>query len=77
MPGGRMHHHAGRFVDDDEVLVLVEDGKRERFWLRHRIDRLVELDADSLSCLHRLVRPGPAACDVYEAFLNQALNLRP
>ena len=29
VPGARMHHHAGRLVDDDDVGVLVEDVDRE------------------------------------------------
>ena len=29
--GGRMHDHAGRLVDDDDVAVLVDDRQRQRF----------------------------------------------
>ena len=28
--GGRMHDEPGRLVDDDEVVVLVDDGERDR-----------------------------------------------
>ena len=31
VPGGRVHDHARRLVDDHEVVVLVEDRERERF----------------------------------------------
>jgi hypothetical protein len=40
VPGGRMHHHARRLVDDDQIAVLVDDRERQRFGLRRRIDRL-------------------------------------
>ena len=30
MAGGRMDDEAGRLVDDDEVVVLVDDGERDR-----------------------------------------------
>ena len=46
MPGRRMHDHARRLVDDDQVVVLVEDGQRQRFGLRRRVDRLRDVDAD-------------------------------
>ena len=36
VPGRRMHDHARRLVDDDEVAVLVEDRQRQRFGLRRR-----------------------------------------
>jgi hypothetical protein len=36
MPGGRVDGHAGRLVDDEQVLVLVDDGE-----LRHRRGQLV------------------------------------
>ena len=75
--GRGMDHHPGRFVDDDDVFVLVEDGQRQCFRLRHRIDRLGDVDADSLSSLHRLIRLRLAAGDLNQAFLDQALNLRP
>ena len=77
MPGGRVHDHAGRLVDDDEVAILVEDRQRQRFGLRHRIDRLRDLDRDrpGRSCTGWFgFRRAPADADV--AVLDQPLNLR-
>src|SRR5918999_608880 len=34
--GGRVHDHAGRLVDDEEMLVLVRDAKIELLWLEFR-----------------------------------------
>jgi hypothetical protein len=76
MSGGRMHHHAGRLVDDDEILVLVEDGQRERLRARRRIDRLGELDADGLAGLHELIGLRFAAGDADQPFPDQPLDLR-
>ena len=36
VPRRRMHHEPGRLVDDDEVVVLVDDGERDRLALRLR-----------------------------------------
>ncbi len=33
MPGGRMHHHAGRFLQHQEMLVLEQDIQRDGFGL--------------------------------------------
>ena len=44
--GGRMHHHAGRLVDDDQVVVLVEDRQRQRLGRGAGIDRLRDVDRD-------------------------------
>ena len=53
--GGRMHDHAGRLVDDDEVAILVEDRQRQRFRLRRRLDGSGTSIAIVLPGLHRLV----------------------
>ena len=36
VPRRRMHHEPCRLVDDDEVVVLVDDGERDRLALRLR-----------------------------------------
>ena len=77
MAGRRMDDHPGRLVDDDEVVVLVEDRQRQRFGLRHRVDRRRRIDDDLLAALHRLVRLGLAPADADVALLDQPLNLRP
>ena len=50
MAGRRMHDHARRLVDDDQIAILVDDRQRQRFGLRLRLDRLRDVDRD---------RPGP------------------
>ena len=47
--GGRMHHQASGLVDDDHVVVLVDDGERDRFSLRHRRLRWRHRDCDCLA----------------------------
>ena len=36
MAGRRVHDHAGRLVDDDEVAILVDDRERQRLGLAAR-----------------------------------------
>ena len=47
--GRRMHHQSGRLVDDDQMIVLVDDGEGDVFALQRRIGRRRHLDADRLA----------------------------
>ena len=51
----RMHDHAARLVDDDDVAVLVEDGERDI--LRQDLDGLClrQMEDDFLPCLQLVV----------------------
>ncbi len=42
--GGRMDHHPGRLVDDDQMLVLEADVERDRLCRRGRVVRLGQHD---------------------------------
>ena len=75
--GRRVHHHARRFIDDDQVLVLVDNGQGQRFGTWRRFSRLGDIDRDFLADPDRLVRPGVVPADAHLAFLDQPLNLRP
>ena len=48
-PGGRMHHQAGRLVDDDDVVVLVDDVERDALALGLGRLRRRHLDRDDLA----------------------------
>ncbi len=45
--GSRMHHEARRLVDDDQVFVLEDDGQRDVFRLRRRVDRRRHFEQDT------------------------------
>ena len=78
VPGGRMHDHARRLVDDDEVVVLVEDRQRQRFGLRLGVDRRRECRrATAWPVLTGWFGFGGAPVDLHVAVLDQALDLRP
>jgi hypothetical protein len=72
----RMDDHAGRFVDHDEIVILIEDRQRQRFRLRFRFGRLGDGHRHLLTGSYRLVRPGGPSFEQHQALLDQALNLR-
>ena len=74
VPGGRMHDHASRLVDDDDIVVLVQDRERQLFRSRNRIDRLRHHNSDALSPLHRLIGLRRTSGDLDVALLDQALD---
>src|SRR5437660_242503 len=49
MSRGRMHHEAGRLVDDDDVLVLVDDVERDILSLRGGIGGFRHVDYDRIT----------------------------
>jgi hypothetical protein len=73
--GGRMHHHAGRFVDDDHVAVLVHNRQRQRFGLQTGLDRLRNVESNLLADLDQLVRLAGPVCDSRPTVLDEALDL--
>ena len=74
--GGGMDDHARRLVDDDEIVVLIQDGQRQRFGLRLGFDRLGDRHGHVLAGSHRLVRLDGASLEQDVALLDQPLNLR-
>ena len=44
-----MHHQAGRLVDDDDVVVLIDNVERDILALRLRRHRLGDVDCDRIS----------------------------
>ena len=46
---GRMHHEAGRLVDDDDVVVLVDDVERDILALRLGIGGFRHVDYDRIA----------------------------
>ena len=72
----RVHHHPRRFVDHDQVVILIEDRQRQRFRLRRRVDQLGHVDGDLLCRFDRLVRLRRLPGDQHVAVLDQALDLR-
>src|SRR5262245_30570518 len=73
----RMDDHTSRLVDNDQIMILVEDWKWERFGLWLRLDRLRHIDNHRLPGLDRLIGFGHTAADPYGLVFDEALNLRP
>jgi len=71
-----VHDHPRRLVYDDQVVVLVDDGKRQRLGLRLGVHGLRDVDADFLTDPHRVVGFDVPAGDLYLSVLDEALNLR-
>ena len=75
--GRRMHHQAGRLVDDQQVLVL--EHHRQRHGLgakRLALRRRHQLDDDALACQHLARRAGHRAIlDPHVAALDQGLHM--
>ena len=73
---GRMHHHAGRLVDHDQMLVLIEDGQRNVLsnrpglnWRRLPDDRFIPWTQLGAGL-------GGFAVDQHAALIDQTLDLR-
>src|SRR2546421_2898495 len=71
----RVDDHPGRLVDDDDVVILINDGQRQPLGPWTGVDRFGNVDGDLLTCLDWLVRLGLAARDAYMAVFDEALNL--
>jgi hypothetical protein len=72
--GGGMDDHAGGFVDDDQVRILVDDVEVEILGLRRRARRFGNLDADGVaSAYHSIGWNRPAGDGDFAAF-DEALN---
>ena len=74
---GRMDDHAGGLVDDDDVVILIHDGQRDRLGLWSCVDRLRDIDADVLPRLEGAVGFCRPTLNLNAAVLDEALDLRP
>ena len=76
VPGGRVHDHAGRFVHDDQIRILVDDRQRDVFGDGGRRRRLGNVDGDAIAGLDGQIgfRGAPGHRDL--PLLDQPLNLR-
>ncbi len=52
MPGGRMHHHARRLVDNDDVGILMADHERDVLRLRQRLLQIGHAQGDAFARFH-------------------------
>jgi hypothetical protein len=73
---GRMHHHPGRLVHDDEIAILVDDAQRQCLRCGDRLDRCGNLDGDNLSCFNRLVHTRWTLIDTDMSVPDEPLDLR-
>ncbi len=74
--GGRMDDHAGRLVDDDEVLILVEHIKGDCFGQRGGVDRLGDFENHCYRrpCSLRLTFGCDLAIEGHRAFADQLFD---
>ena len=72
--GGRVHDHAGRLVDDQQVLVLPGNAKRRRLALLRRRRLLGLVDVDRLAARQDVALGPRPAVDQHAAGLDQALR---
>jgi hypothetical protein len=63
MPCAGVNDHSGRFVDDDNVAVLIEDFQRRRFRLNRRRRRLREVDDNVIAGMHGKIGAHLACAD--------------
>lgn len=77
MASGGMDDHSSRFVDNQQVTILVDDVNGQRFRRWRGIDRLGNIDRDDLSGLDQLIRSRCLPADLNMAVFDQALQLRP
>jgi hypothetical protein len=77
MARGRMDDQAGRLVDGDHVLVLVDDRQRDRLGDQLEIDRRRDLDVDPIAGAHAVAGLGhDVAADRDVAVVEEPLDLR-
>ncbi len=49
-----MHHHSGRLVDHEQIIVFEQDRERDRFRLRLDLGRRWNFDLNDIIRAHRL-----------------------
>ena len=71
-----MHDHAGRFVDHDEVIVLVDDLERDLLAGGRDFVGLGDVDLDDVPHRHTIGRIRRFAIETYEVTLDEARRRR-
>src|ERR1700738_1431536 len=66
-----MHHHAGRLVDDDQVLVLVQNIERNRLRLRGQVQPVRRLVLEQVTLPNPRRGPFRAAVDGHQSGAGQ------
>lgn len=69
--GCRMHHHAGRFVDDEQIAVLIDDLERDRLGRCNRGISLRNLELDNVSGRDAIRGIGSLAVDPNQAAFDE------
>jgi len=72
----RMDDHAGRLVDDGDILVFVENVERNGFRLDTRSQFVWELDGNGFTGLDMMRRLARRSVNLYAAFVHQRFNAR-
>jgi hypothetical protein len=73
---GRVHHHPGRLVDDDDVVVLVEDVQRKGLGDGAGRARRPRRQVEQVALVQLARGFGAGAVDEHGALLDQPLQLR-
>ncbi len=75
---GRVHDHASRFVDDDQVGIFVDDGQRDIFRDGFNLSGLFHRDLEHFAFCHLAARVRDLrACRRYSSILQQSRQPRP
>jgi hypothetical protein len=77
MAGGRVDDHAGRLVDDEQVLVLVDDRDGDRLRLQRRVGWGGQDHPEPLASGQAVTRASWATVDERAAIPEQALGVSP
>ena len=75
--GAGMHDHAGRFVDNGEVFVLVNNIERDIFRLKSRDRHLDQIDLDDIAIVNFVGRFHRLFVDENVFVNDQPLQTRP
>ena len=74
--GARMHDQAGRFVQDEKIIVFKKNFERDRFRLIVDLFQRRLAKIDMIAGADEIARPGPFAVAANEATANQLLKAR-
>jgi len=74
IPCSGVDGHAGRLVNDDEVVVFVEDLERDGFGFRFERSARLRLDSDTVASFDLLTGLGRLVVDQDEAGINEFLD---
>ncbi len=74
MPGGRVDDHAGRLVDDEQVVVLVRDAKRDVLPLDRGRATIRQLELDLLPAFEPMALRPPGAVDERASLADEPLG---